>query len=126
MARTAITPVKLVRDTAILMPVMAAVNGTSFQAEFTMTARDNDVIFLIENTNSGSTSYNVTIEGGNAEVFGETSTTSNDNTFAVAAGTTKAIIVNSAKYKNTSGDDMHKIIFTTTHIEVKVGILQIV
>lgn len=124
MARTAITAVKLTKDTISAMPTNAAVNSGSLEAEYTWAKPDAKILIILENS-SADIAYDVTIEGGNAEVYGALTATNRDYTVEIAAATTKCISVNSAKFVNTSGTDKGKIIIKGENAAIKVGVIEL-
>lgn len=124
MARTAITAVKLTKDVASALPVYAAVNGSTLEAEYTLAKPDSKILVLVQNSDS-DTAYDVTIEGGNAEVYGALTATNRDYTVEIEAATVVCLSLNSAKFVNTSGTDKGKIIIKGENAAIKVGVIEL-
>lgn len=117
MARAKATPIKLgvrnkVGDT-ITYVALDATDGL----EFVMDERDEKYVVLIQNSDS-STGKEFTIKKGNS-IQGVA-----DYTKKVAKGTTVAISLDSGAFKNVTGDDKGKVVFTgDAAIKVAVVVL---
>lgn len=91
------------RDGKVLVPTTVSV-GTSDTALIEWDCKDESTIIL---ATVASGSGNLTIKAGNG-VQGV-----NDEVFALAAGTT-AICINSGRFKNTYGENVGKVVATTS------------
>lgn len=115
MAAATITPVKLVRNT--FSSAIAA--NTAVHAEdgalFTMSDSDHRYLIVVENA-SDSAAKTVTIKAGDSYAA------TVDIEQELAAGTTRYINIDSARFKNLSGTNKGKVAITGTDENIKVSV----
>lgn len=97
--------------TASLFTAVDATDG----AEFEMSGRDDKVVVLIQN--AATAAKNVTIKAGNG-IQGV-----NDYVESVAASSTTAIVLESGRFKNVSGNDKGKVIIMGASADIKVAVI---
>ena len=115
MAVTAITPVKLVRNTfSDAIAANAAVNADD-GAIFTRSDSDHRYLIVVENA-SGDTAKTVKIKAGDSYAA------TVDIEQELAAGTTRYINIDSARFKNLSGTNKGKVLITGTDANIKVSV----
>lgn len=99
--------------TASLFTAVDATDG----AEFEMSGRDDKVVVLIQN--AATAAKNVTIKAGNG-IQGV-----NDYVESVAASSTTAIVLESGRFKNVSGNDKGKVIIMGASADIKVAVIEL-
>lgn len=93
-------------------PETATVAADGFEATI-----DGDIIILAENV--GSSAYDLTIKYGNA-MQGVA-----DLVVNVVNGTSKAIKINTGKFKNESGTYIGKILMIVGHVDLHVKVIEV-
>lgn len=124
MARTALTVQALTEfnkfATALdLTAITAAVDATSFEAEFTMSGQDTKYLILINNAHA-SAAKDVTIKAGNG-LQGVADVKLTD----LGAGKLTYIVLESGRFKNVSGADKGKVIILGESADIKVGVFKL-
>lgn len=118
MARTAITPVKLTRDTpsnAVLVMTAPTTAADGFTIDVSA-VKDHNLLLVFTNTNASTTARSYTVKMGNG-LQGVADLASGD----IAAGATGAIVISSGKFENVSGDDKGLIRIIPSHAELKIA-----
>lgn len=95
----------------------AALDATA-GAEYTHDGKDENTVFILENADASNAEV-VTIKAGNG-IQGTT-----DLAISLPASAMRFITLDSGKYKNVSGTNKGKIMFTGT-ADVKIAVLKIV
>jgi hypothetical protein len=94
--------------------LFAAVDATD-GAEFEMSGRDDKVVVIIQN--AATAAKNVTIKAGNG-IQGV-----NDYVESVPASSTTAIVLESGRFKNVSGNDKGKVIIMGASADIKLAVI---
>jgi len=121
MAVTAVTPIALGKFNAFTLNAVTFTAATTAADGFTVDLSgfaDQKAVFLLQNTNAGSTSRTATIKAGNG-LQGVSDLASGN----VAAGNIAAISVESGAFMNVSGDDKGKIKVIPAHAELKLAVV---
>jgi hypothetical protein len=119
MARVKLTVHEMGKRNELMTPVATAsmfeaVDAT-YGAEFEMSGRDDKVVVLIQN--AATAAKNVTIKAGNG-IQGV-----NDYVESVPASSTTAIVLESGRFKNVSGEDKGKVIIMGASADIKVAVI---
>ena len=117
MAVTAVTPEVLTRntvDTDALGLTEATTAADGFLVPFTYD--DQKTLFVFYNSNSSTTVRSFTIKAGDG-IQGTTDLASGN----VAAGKYAAVVIESGKFKITSGDNKGKVLIIPSHAELKMA-----
>lgn len=121
MARVTITVHKMGKRNELMTAVATASLFTAVDAtdgaEFEMSGRDDKVVVLIQN--AATAAKNVTIKAGNG-IQGV-----NDYVESVAASSTTAIVLESGRFKNVSGNDKGKVIIMGASADIKVAVIEL-
>lgn len=115
MAVTVVTPEVLTRNTFDL-DAIAMTTATTASDGFTIdlsSYADQKVLFIFQNTNSGSTARTATIKKGNA-LQGVADLVSGN----IAAAEFGAITIESGKFRNVSGTLKGKVLIIPSHAEL--------
>lgn len=103
--------------TAVATASLFAAVDASAGAEFEMSGRDDKVVVLIQN--AATAAKNVTIKAGNG-IQGV-----NDYVESVPASSTTAIVLESGRFKNVSGEDKGKVIIMGASADIKLAVIQL-
>lgn len=121
MARVIITP----HEVGKVNEAMAAVGNTALfvavdaadGAEFAMHGRDDKTLLLVQN--SATSEGTVTVKAGNG-IQGV-----NDLSIAVPASSTTALVLDSGRYKNVSGNDRGKVVVLGSAATIKLAVIEL-
>ena len=103
--------------TAVATANLFAAVDAAAAAEFEMSGRDDKVVVLIQN--AATAAKNVTIKAGNG-IQGV-----NDYVESVPASSTTAIVLESGRFKNVSGEDKGKVIIMGASADIKLAVIQL-
>ena len=121
MARVTITPHKMGRVneamTAVGNTALFAAVDAADGAEFAMSGRDDKTLVLVQN--SASSEGTVTVKAGNG-IQGV-----NDLTVTVPASSTTALVLDSGRYKNVSGNDRGKVVVLGSAATIKLAVIEL-
>lgn len=121
MARVKLTVHEMGKRNELMTPVATASMFTAVDAaagaEFEMSGRDDKVVVLIQN--AATAAKNVTIKAGNG-IQGV-----NDYVESVPASSTTAIVLESGRFKNVSGEDKGKVIIMGASADIKLAVIQL-
>lgn len=119
MARVVITPHEMGRVneamTAVASASLFAAVDAAAGAEFAMSGRDDKTLLLVQN--AATSAKTVTVKAGNG-IQGV-----NDLTVSVPASSTTALVLDSGRYKNVSGDDRGKVIVMGASADIKLAVI---
>lgn len=119
MARVVITPHEMGRVneamTAVTTASLFVAVDASAGAEFAMSGRDDKTLLLVQN--AATSAKTVTVKAGNG-IQGV-----NDLTVSVPASSTTALVLDSGRYKNVSGDDRGKVIVMGASADIKLAVI---
>ncbi|MCK9479990.1 MAG: hypothetical protein M0R40_10920 [Firmicutes bacterium] len=121
MAVTVVTPVALGKFNAFTLDAVAFATATTAADGFTVDLSgfaDQKAVFLLQNTNSGSTVRTATIKAGNG-LQGVSDLVSGN----IAAGKIAAVSVESGAFMNVSGDDKGKVVVVPSNAELKLAVV---
>jgi hypothetical protein len=121
MARVKLTVHEMGKRNELMTPVATASMFTAVDAaagaEFEMSGRDDRVVVLIQN--AATSAKSVTVKAGNG-IQGVVDYTEN-----VAASSTTAIVLESGRFKNVSGEDKGKVIIMGASADIKLAVIQL-
>lgn len=121
MARVKLTVHKMGKRNELMTAVATASMFTAVDAaagaEFEMSGRDDRVVVLIQN--AATSAKSVTVKAGNG-IQGVVDYTEN-----VAASSTTAIVLESGRFKNVSGEDKGKVIIMGASADIKLAVIQL-
>jgi hypothetical protein len=101
--------------TAVASASLFAAVDAAAGAEFAMSGRDDKTLLLVQN--AATSAKTVTVKAGNG-IQGV-----NDLTVSVPASSTTALVLDSGRYKNVSGDDRGKVIVMGASADIKLAVI---
>ncbi len=95
-------------------------DNSVYGAKFTMNARDDKYLILVQNTAASGSDKTVTVKAGNGIESGKDLVKSD-----LGYGEYALLCIDSGRYKNVSGTDKGKVIITGTDDNVKVAVFRL-